>query len=276
MEHLYHYTNINSLALILSNRTLRLSRLDKVDDVSESKVFSKHNLSQYVFVSSWTLEADESIPMWHMYTEKMSGVRIKLPKNPFKKFKFTSDPLNGIYVEGDTYSLLPFNKLVTDEYIVPFPLFEEKFYSRQVKYVDKPSDYFEDFTKFIRNPNGTFDFEMGSIFELGKYKKKVWDFQKEFRYVLVAFPSVQGLGEIGFTAETYKRIIDQAFSAIYGGYPSKIEHFDLEIGKEIDDIVVTLGPNCSHGDKVIVEALLKEYTKNGVAQTSALEGTIKK
>lgn len=37
---IYHYTNIDTLALILKNRTIRFNRLDNVDDLEEGKAES--------------------------------------------------------------------------------------------------------------------------------------------------------------------------------------------------------------------------------------------
>ena len=37
---IYHYTNLESLALILKNKTIRFNRLDKVDDLEEGNVES--------------------------------------------------------------------------------------------------------------------------------------------------------------------------------------------------------------------------------------------
>ena len=37
VEYLYHYTSVDSLALILKNRTIRLNPLDKMDDLQEKK-----------------------------------------------------------------------------------------------------------------------------------------------------------------------------------------------------------------------------------------------
>lgn len=34
-EYLYHYTNIETLALILANHTFRLTSLDQMDDLQE-------------------------------------------------------------------------------------------------------------------------------------------------------------------------------------------------------------------------------------------------
>ena len=66
---IHHYTNLEVLALILKNRTLRFTRLDQVDDPEESNFISNGvNLGPYTFVSCWTECKEESIPMWKMYT----------------------------------------------------------------------------------------------------------------------------------------------------------------------------------------------------------------
>lgn len=80
---IHHYTNINTLALILKNKTIRFNRLDKLDDISEEESFNVLKISKYFFVSCWTYDHEESIPQWNMYTEKMAGVRITLPQNFF-------------------------------------------------------------------------------------------------------------------------------------------------------------------------------------------------
>ena len=37
---IHHYTNLESLAMILKNRTIRFNRLDKVDDLEEGNAES--------------------------------------------------------------------------------------------------------------------------------------------------------------------------------------------------------------------------------------------
>lgn len=83
IEYLYRYTSLESLALILKSRQIRLNPLDKMDDLQEQKTADVENLGKFVFISSWTEESDESIPMWRMYTDPRAGVRIKMRKNPF-------------------------------------------------------------------------------------------------------------------------------------------------------------------------------------------------
>ena len=91
MDYLYHYTNLSALARILKNRTIRLNSLKNVDDLNELVSADYSKAGQYCFVSSWTSEKEESIPMWNMYSN-MDGVRIRLPVNPFERYTW-EDPL---------------------------------------------------------------------------------------------------------------------------------------------------------------------------------------
>jgi len=80
---LYQYTSVGSLEEILQSRTLRFSRLDKVNDPQEATASDLPFASSSIFVSCWTSEEAESIPMWSMYGETLRGVRVRLPANMF-------------------------------------------------------------------------------------------------------------------------------------------------------------------------------------------------
>lgn len=95
-DYLYHYTNIETLALILKNRTIRFNFLDKVDDLQEQQTADVKNIGQFCYVSSWTDDSNESIPMWNMYASLNLGVRIKLCKNPFKIHNNTAEELSKV------------------------------------------------------------------------------------------------------------------------------------------------------------------------------------
>ena len=95
---IHHYTNIETLALILKNRTIRFNRLDRVDDLEEGRAeCSGIKLGQYIFVSCWTEEAEESIPLWRMYTEKGTGVRISLTKEMFKTYAYNDGDIISVF-----------------------------------------------------------------------------------------------------------------------------------------------------------------------------------
>ena len=65
---LYHYTSLETLALILTNKSLCFNTLLNVDDIEEAETSDMGLLGKYVYVSCWTDEAAESIPMWQLYT----------------------------------------------------------------------------------------------------------------------------------------------------------------------------------------------------------------
>ena len=84
-SYLYHYTSVDVLALILKNHTIRLHPLSSMDDPQEARNADLKRLGDYIFVSSWTEDSEESIPMWRLYTNPESGVRIKMKANPFER-----------------------------------------------------------------------------------------------------------------------------------------------------------------------------------------------
>lgn len=81
---IFHYTNIDSLAMILSTKKLRFTRLDMVDDLLEAQTHVGINFGKFFFVSCWTTQIEESIPQWSMYSHEMRGVRIELRAKPFQ------------------------------------------------------------------------------------------------------------------------------------------------------------------------------------------------
>ena len=105
---LYHYTTLESLALILKNRTIRLMPIEGMDDLQESRTADVPNLGRFIFASSWTDDATESIPMWNMYASLGAGVRICLPTMPFRRYRCTAEqlaratgmPVNHVSMEG--------------------------------------------------------------------------------------------------------------------------------------------------------------------------------
>ena len=91
---LYHYTSLETLALILRNRTIRFTRLDKVDDPQEQRSADSQNLGKMKLVSCWTSADEESIPMWREYAGAECGVRIQMKSHPFKLYSVSTESLS--------------------------------------------------------------------------------------------------------------------------------------------------------------------------------------
>lgn len=159
LDVIYHYTSIDTLELILKNQTIRFNRLDQVGkDLSESNSFDKLKLGKYLFVSCWTKSLIESIPLWHMQSQEMTGVRvgfvkqllfadtpIKIPKQYKKEFEKS----------GEILSPIPFESMYTDDFFVLPMLFNRKYFERELIYDNNFIQIKNDAIKFkIHNNKG--------------------------------------------------------------------------------------------------------------------------
>lgn len=82
-EYLYHYTNLETLKLILQNKTFRLSSLSRMDDLEEGDTTDFSKLGRFVYISSWTSNPNESLLLWN-YSRDNEGVRLRMKPNIFK------------------------------------------------------------------------------------------------------------------------------------------------------------------------------------------------
>lgn len=265
---IYHYTNIETLALILKNRTIRFNRLDHVDDLEEGRVeCSGIKLGQYIFVSCWTEDWEESIPLWRMYTEKGTGVRISLPKEMFKTYAYNDgDIISGVTMEGNVRTLMS-PKMFGMKNIFILPCFNEGVFYRKVQYVQNVKEAMKDAVKI--NTDGSINFRLS---KWGAFKNSRWKFQNESRFVLTIYPKP---AEISTGDELFALWLR---SAIQNGVPNTIEYYDLELdANAINSMEITLCPNMSDGNKILVESLCSRYidNKNMIPKESALNNFVK-
>lgn len=187
-DYLYHYTSIETLALILANHTFRLTSLDQMDDLQEKEAFDLKNAGQFCYISSWTDDETENIPMWKMYSSLSSGVRIKLKANPFKEFENTpssisevthqtvTDNSNGSYLK----SIIPIADMLKNGFIAPGALGNNILHK-----VEYTSDSDKLYPKLLTQDGDKFSIALGN---LGKHKNIHWAFQHEWRYILLLMP----------------------------------------------------------------------------------------
>lgn len=277
---IHHYTTIESLAQILKTRKIRFNRLDRVDDMIESKIYGKYDMSKYVFVSCWTLQQEESIPQWHMYTDKMKGVRISLDKDMFNYkplIKPIIRPDQEFIIEMGTESPIPFEELWTNDYFI-LPYFtNKKNLERVVEYVENPYDYYKDIVTISTDIHGVSTMNIKEVLKFGMYKGLDWKFQHEFRFMLLIQPGcpipIGGIANKSFIEDFPSFLM----TSIVNQIAPNISYFDVELSPSaIDNINVTLGPLNSDSDNIIVKALIEKYSKSGKIQPSSLTGKIRK
>ena len=90
---IYHYTSIETLALILQNKTLRFNNAKFVDDPNEAITKDYGSVQDYVFISCWSNESTESIPLWKIYGNNCHGVRLE-SDTKYIHFEGEETPLN--------------------------------------------------------------------------------------------------------------------------------------------------------------------------------------
>lgn len=268
---LHHYTTVNTLALILRHQTIRFTRLDQFDDVTEGRSIGRYPAGARMFASCWSAADEESIPQWAMYGDAMRGVRISLRPNPFRwstinlrlSDEFFVDRIEAPFsVEemlGPNITLLPMTEM-------------RRSFGQSVKYVDDVPSAIQGLA--TAGEDGTVTLH-GQGHEIAFFKSKKWAFQREFRYVLVAAPGpVEGFtGDV----EAYKaaRRVWQRGIDFCSAVPSGL-HVDLRLDPAaLVDAEIVVGPLAQAGTLEIVEALVARFSPGARVRQSSLSGTIR-
>lgn len=271
-EILYHYTSIDSLALILKNRTIRLNTLDKMDDRQEQQAVEGNAFGKLIFVSSWTDEKKESIPMWKMYTQVAAGVRIGLRPMPFVR-KQTQNP-EYIRAFAPDSSMGDTTEFTTDTFLDVEDLCKQGVYSvdafkgdilYQVGYRSEPELLKP---QIVSKTAKGYNFALN---EMGLYKNTHWDFQKEWRYRLCFFKVKYDIENLKMVNATEEEIA--TFS--HGGLTPPFSYFDLEIAPHVyAQMEITPSPQMTPGNRILLETLIEKYNPSAKIVESELLGKI--
>lgn len=249
MNRIYHYCSIDTLGLILKYKTIRFSRLDKMDDQTETLGFPSM-LKQKYFLSCWVDEAQEKIPQWAMYAPK--GVRIEFPEKWYKKFTM-DDSGNSSNLQGDmpfkAFYPLPISEVNSppSKYFI-VPVINEDFMVKVVYRTD-----FEDLKKNTwKELSHESKIGLNNLSDSIRFKDTYWAFQSEVRFFLFAMCKDD----------------DVKFLPSY---------IDVPINEDIfKDIKIRAYPNCSVGDKVLIESIVKgflpEFNSDDIIESSELNG----
>lgn len=248
---LYHYTSINTLGLILKNKSIKFNSLEKMDDLDEKIVLNKE-LGKYTFVSCWTNIEEESIPMWKMYSDDFKGIRIKLPKNPFK-----------VYIKDGEKYIIDVNDIVSKDYYYYKPYLDSSLRSVDYKSLKEVEEKKNEIGKEAFNYFGY------DPYLVGLYKSDYWTFQHEWRYILFVVPSKNPKEDIK------KGVMDEDYIVTLPNINLEAKYLSID-ENAIKQMEITLGPKTNEIDKKIVELLLKDsnLNKDVKIQESILKGRI--
>lgn len=273
-KYLYHYTNIETLALILKNRTIRFNSLDRMDDLQENMTADLENAGKFVFVSCWTDDEKESIPMWNMYASLKQGVRIRLKTAPFKVYSNTADDLRKVSkfpvkdVTGGnlTKTIIPLAEMLSKGYVVTEGMTPDSgFLLHKIVYTDAQEKLYP---LIVTEKEGKFSV---SLNKLGVYKNTSWSFQNEWRYILHILP----LNMNQSPDQSEKESLELANKIRTDRAVQPFRFYDMVIADEaFSDMQITMSPEISPGSKVIAESLIKEFNPNAKLLESAIAGLI--
>lgn len=273
-EKIYHYTSIDSLAMILSTRKLRFTRLDNVDDVTEAQTHAGIPFGKYFFVNCWTQEEEDNLAQWKMYGSDMSGIRIEFPAYPFKNVRMESH--GEATVTGALYSPLATAELYGRNYMIVPPFAGNKTFSGPVEYVEDVSARYASAIVRTKAHDGSDQIKIDKFYDLPRLKSKVWEFQAEYRFLLYALPVDPPFPP----GEPLSLTIDQASNsgqAFMRGMDPGVSFIDVPFDPAVlDRLVIRLGPLCSPGAKVCVEALRDKLAPNAKVESSSLTGTVRR
>lgn len=276
MRHLYHYTSLDTLALILKNRTLCFNNLVNVDDMEEARSEDMGEFGKFVYVSCWTADSEESIPLWNLYTPDMHGVRIRLPEYPFethhyKKGEFFFEEDVDTYIDfahmfvEDKYSISPKNPVLVE---VEYDNEKARLFPRvrMESYPGALQDFLEaeSLEALMRK-----EIKVSYSFEkVGYYKRKIWEFQKEWRYKISISP--MGLQESNLPTlkkqqECFRRLEDRDAEP-------PVQRLFLKMDENaLKELEVVFGPKMTDAEKIMAVALLEKYAPECKYKDSCLE-----
>lgn len=248
---LYHYTSIETLALILANRTLRFSRLDAVNDPEEASACDLPDAPTLVFASCWTAQSRESLAMWRMYTPDMQGLRIALPSNPFSG---RHKPV--IFDKGGAMQRIDGEIVVTRE---------NDGFGIKSYYVTGPNRiYYTDDDQYRNGPCLLDEGDRWTVqlHDLGMVKNTYWAFEDEWRYKVLATFSEAILNEPNPVSHP---------SLDLARFPVRERAVFVPLDVEcVQGMDVLLGPCVTAGQKLAVEALLAMHAPKATLRSSEI------
>lgn len=268
---IHHYTNLETLAMILSTRKLKFNRLDCVDDLDEGGIQSDGvKLGQYVFVSCWTENAEESIPLWKMYAGGVNGVRISIDSDMFQDFLITNLNLpNGLKSNGALISKIPQEEFIQPNYFV-LPIFNnsEMFY-RKIEYVDDIASATNSIVQ--RTMTDAIHAKVCVAYsKVGKYKHKRWAFQEETRYAVTILPvnplMVVNPDDIG----------TEMINALYNHIQLPFSSYFMNLKQSaLNNMTITLNPSATKAQYILTESLCAKYAPGATVKESILAKCVK-
>lgn len=179
-DYLSHYTNVDTLEIILRDKTIKLNKLKWMNDKNEGRNLENVKTQEIMYSSSWT--EDKSLDgideMWEKYTKYGSGIRITTERYPFKKYDFKGDNIKNESGNKMRTYLNPKRYIgLVDSTVIANSINKYKML-KQVVYTDDKTKY------MLYVVEQDWNFTNVKILELGVYKEAKWKNELEWRYLI--------------------------------------------------------------------------------------------
>lgn len=235
---IYHYTTIETLEKILSNKTIMFNCLLNVDDNEEGTSADYKSLARHIFVSCWTQESMENITLWNMYSKGFQGVRIGIESTAIK-FIHSRKSSCLINLKG---------KKDTEQVIV----FKEGHKELQQISYDRTEK-----TKFIEYDK--WKHPILNFYNVAACKRIEWSPQKESRFILLA-GETQNESNVGVIREIEKTALQNKKSENISPFS---EGYFLDIsGIDFSSFEVLFGPKLGEDEKNKCRDMINQYLPN--------------
>lgn len=270
MDTLFHYTNIESLALILKNRTIRFNSLNNMDDLQENMTKDIKNAGQFTYVSCWTDKIKENIALCKQYTAHDAGVRIELPKHPFKKYDSTKyidiikQNTNLNVISNEKFiTVIDYDDMMNSNYstftIGEVQLIPIKYTENEDELVPKIVDYNGENIKVY----------MSSI---GVCKDLEWEYQNEWRY-RIQFVPINFLEGIRNNCQGF---VDVYNEIVNGTAVQPFKYYDFVIDDNaFEQMKITLSPTITPGNEELIRCFIVRYNPKAQICDSKFKGIIR-
>lgn len=258
VDYLYHYTNLETLKLILENKTFRLSSLNRMDDLEEGETADFQKLGRFIYISSWTNNPNESLLLWN-YSKGQNGVRLRMKPHIFKE-EMVDDKvtIHGMNVHINHILNTGLLDMMMEENISFMPSTAELI---RVTYTNlerllKP-------TVYRVFPGGNFEVRTEN---LGIFKRVEWQEQQEWRYRLNSWPLSLSEMNLFYQPEGPEILLNRIKTRNDLGY------IDLQLKDGVfDDFEILCSPYMSDESKLELKELLAQHAPSTIIKSSGMQ-----
>lgn len=252
-DYLYHYTSLDTLKLILKNKTFRLSSLSLMDDLEEGGTSDLNDFGKFIYISSWTDNPIDTVEFWG-YSGKDNGVRIRMKKNPFKTEIIKGEDKEDVEINTGLKKYFNFEQVPEFLFFPGVTELIEMTYTNNEKLL-KPQ-------VIARSESGGFTIRNEY---LGIFKRKQWSNQCEWRYRLRSLP---GEPLIRYTNGVIDR--EEFFKELINF--KRMDYIDLPLKEDaFDDVEILISPFTDDEGKKEIEELVKSYIPNAILKESKMQ-----